>query len=437
MRRVLIVSPRFPPINAPDHQRVRASLGFYRDFGWDPLVLTVSPDAQEGYRDDDLAATLPPDVPIVQAGALPASLTRPLGLGDLAIRAFASLYRTGARIIASQRIDLVFFSTTAFAAMPLGRLWNWRYGVPYVLDMQDPWVSDYTPARAQSLKQRLAAGLHGRLEPFTMRRVDGIIAVSPHYIDTLCRRYPWIDRSACVTIPFGFVEHDFRAARRAPLPDFVRARSSGELRGVYVGAGGEGMRTAARILFRGVRRLAERGELPGLLLQFIGTDYAPPGRERQTIKPEADAEGVGGIVEESPRRVPYFTALRLLLDSDFLVVLGSSDGQYNPSKIATWLAAKRPLIAILHQDSPAVALLRAAGVRTLVTFGDEPDIGSCSDAAAAVLRDLLTHVRHEPSIEWAAVEPYGARELTRRQCGAFDAALQAPALARRTVPCSE
>jgi len=41
MKRVLIVSPNFPPINAPDMQRVRMSLPFYRDNGWEPVVLAV------------------------------------------------------------------------------------------------------------------------------------------------------------------------------------------------------------------------------------------------------------------------------------------------------------------------------------------------------------------------------------------------------------
>ena len=36
MRRVLLVSPHFPPTNAPDHQRVRMSLPFYREHGWAP-----------------------------------------------------------------------------------------------------------------------------------------------------------------------------------------------------------------------------------------------------------------------------------------------------------------------------------------------------------------------------------------------------------------
>jgi hypothetical protein len=35
MKRVLVVTPRFPPVNAPDHQRARLMLPFLREFGWE------------------------------------------------------------------------------------------------------------------------------------------------------------------------------------------------------------------------------------------------------------------------------------------------------------------------------------------------------------------------------------------------------------------
>ncbi len=44
MRRVLIVSPHFPPTNAPDHQRVRMSLPYFQENGWEPVVLAVTAD---------------------------------------------------------------------------------------------------------------------------------------------------------------------------------------------------------------------------------------------------------------------------------------------------------------------------------------------------------------------------------------------------------
>ena len=54
MKKLLIVSPHFPPINAPDMQRIRMSLPYYRKCGWDPVVLTVDDDLQDGVREPGL-----------------------------------------------------------------------------------------------------------------------------------------------------------------------------------------------------------------------------------------------------------------------------------------------------------------------------------------------------------------------------------------------
>src|ERR1700721_1071767 len=94
MREVLIVSPRFPPINAADVHRVRTSLAYYRRFGW------------------------------------------------LSYRSLLPLYRAGSRLFRERRYDVVFFSTTVFMSFVLGRLWKRRFGCKIVYDFQDPWYSD-------------------------------------------------------------------------------------------------------------------------------------------------------------------------------------------------------------------------------------------------------------------------------------------------------
>src|SRR5438477_7990842 len=96
MRQVLIVSPHFPPINAPDHQRVRMSLSHFKEFGWIPTVLAVSPGAvEDAMLDPLLEKTIPSDVEVIRVSAVPASLSRRVGLGSLAMRALPALWRAG------------------------------------------------------------------------------------------------------------------------------------------------------------------------------------------------------------------------------------------------------------------------------------------------------------------------------------------------------
>jgi hypothetical protein len=438
MKQLLIVAPHFPPVNAADMHRARVSLPYFREFGWQPHVLAVAAEHQgEMAQDERLLETLPADVPVTRTSAAPLWLTRTLGVGNVGLRALAPLHRAGARLIREARIDLAYFSTTVFASMALGPLWKRRYGVPFVLDMQDPWVSDYRPAggAAPRGKHALASRLHGWLEPFTMRSVDGLVAVSPAYVTTLRARYPQIAPELCATIPFGASAADFDVARRLPASEDRTAphRRKGELQAVSVGRGGDDLAPAATILFRAVAALRSSAPPRPVRFLFVGTDYAPAGQGRRSIAPVADRCGAGDLVTEIPERAPYFEALRRLIDADLLVVLGSADPQYSPSKVYPYLLARRPVVAILHEASPVVALLRRAGC-LVVTFGGVGDIDGAARTLAPALASLLARLPFEPEIDDAVLAPFGARELTRQQCALFDAVLERHA-ARRAVPC--
>jgi hypothetical protein len=144
-----------------------------------------------------------------------------------------------------------------------------------VIDLQDPWRSDYEGAgRRMNVKALLTRVMHGRLEPFAMRRVDGVIAVSAAYTAALRRRYPWIHEDMCVTIPFGASEADAVAARALSWKNEFFDASDGHVHAVAVGRGGRDMTTAASLLFRAVATVAGPPASSLLRLSFIGTDYA-------------------------------------------------------------------------------------------------------------------------------------------------------------------
>ncbi len=71
MKRVLLVSPHFPPVNAPDMQRVRLALPHLRGLGWEPTVLAVEPGLVEGGgREPRLEATYPADIRVIRSGGV-------------------------------------------------------------------------------------------------------------------------------------------------------------------------------------------------------------------------------------------------------------------------------------------------------------------------------------------------------------------------------
>jgi hypothetical protein len=437
MKRVLIVSPHFPPVNAPDMHRIRMSLPHFSDYGWTPLVLTVREEDQEAPIDPSLLALVPEEVPVTRTAALPLWLTGLAGVRNVGIRAFAHLYRAGARLIREHDVDLVYFSTTMFVTMALGRLWKQRFGVPYVIDMQDPWLSTYhddKPGSERPPKYAAARCLHAVLEPWTMREVGGLVSVSPAYVDTLRRRYPWIEADVCATIPFGVSARDFDAAESTAVPPESSA-AGGSLGGLYVGRAGSDMATALTILFRALRNgSASSAVLSRVALSFVGTDYAPAARAVKSVEPLAVREGVAAQVTEQTARIGYLDMLAALRSADFLVVIGSDDPQYSASKVYPYLMAGRPVVAIVHEQSPVADLIRRAAAGVVVTFSGRDDVEGPSRMLEASWPAMLERLPFVPDVDLAVLAPYGARELTRQQCRLFDAVLQ-PAQAAAVTPC--
>jgi hypothetical protein len=181
-----------------------------------------------------------------------------------------------------EKFDVAFFSTTQFDAFSLGPVWKARFGLPYVIDYQDPWVNEYydltgTPPPGGRLKFGFSQWRAKRREPAVLREASGVIAVSDAYGTTLARNYPWFDAGRVKLLPFGAAPQDFTAVQdyrpAEPLVDF----NDGCFHHVYAGRCGPDMSTSLSIVFRAFKRFlaARPAEAARVRFHFIGTDYAP------------------------------------------------------------------------------------------------------------------------------------------------------------------
>jgi hypothetical protein len=263
--------------------------------------------------------------------------------------------------------------------------------------------------------------MHRLLEHWSMPSADGLIAVSPAYIDSLAARYPALRRKPAMVLPFAAAPQDFEGLAQ-PRPNRFFDPADGKIQVIYTGRGGQDMWTALRLLFSALRiGLRESPDPFGRLrLHFIGTDYAPANAARKTIEPLAEQMGVSASVREHPQRVPYFTALQLLRDAHMLLLPGSDDPQYTPSKLYPYILARKPLLAVLHENSGACEALRSTNAGRLVTFGREP---TSAAGLYAAWRETLHHLTLAPPTNWQAFEKFTARDMTRRQCEFFDSVI--------------
>jgi hypothetical protein len=437
MRKVLIVSPRFPPTNAADLHRVRVSLAHYRRFGWEPTVLCVDPASSDCPVDPALGASLPDDIAITRVQAWSEKTCRYFGFGQLGYRSLLPLYRAGCELLARERHDVVFFSTTVFLSFALGPRWKRRFGCAIVYDFHDPWYSARTHTRdtvpGSWWKYRLDQGLARYLERFAMASADHIVSVSEGYVQSLSRRYAELDNSKFTVLPFAAADADYDFVRDHAIRQTVFRPDSRTVRWVYAGAVAPDMKPILEVLFQGLARLREDDPAfaARLRLHFVGTNYASAARTYKLVEPLARLHGVQDLVEEVSERLPFFQTMALYQASDAVLLVGSVHSDYTASKLLPCVLARKPVLALFHGHSLVSRIAKQFSNIFLATFEENPS-------------ERPFHVQVAKGIEWlrapkfdtAAISdqlrPWSAEELTRSQCAIFDrvAAPGAPSRAK-------
>ena len=230
MRRVLMVTPHFPPDSSAAAHRVRLLAPHLPGAGWTPTIVTVDPSAYEGRLDRDLEALVPSGLQIVRAPVWRSGMTRWVGLGDLGLRAFTGLRHACRQLLARERFDALFITIYPVYPALLGPALKAEFGVPFVLDYQDPWVNA-TPRKQRtefqsSFKYRINQRLARLLEPRVIAKSAGIVSVSPQYCAEVAERYPRAN-ARCVVLPFAPSGEDFAAAAELLLSKYPQYRAMG------------------------------------------------------------------------------------------------------------------------------------------------------------------------------------------------------------------
>ncbi|WP_238989292.1 glycosyltransferase [Mucilaginibacter terrigena] len=416
-RKVLIISLYFPPVNAADMQRVRMSLPYFANFGWDAEVVCVDEPYTDMVTDELLLQSVPGTIRIHRVKALSKKITAKFGLGNLALRSLWYYRKTVNKLLADSKFDLIYFSTTQFPVCILGSYWKKRFGIPYVIDMQDPWHSDYyqdKPKAQQPPKYWFSYRLNKYLEPLAIKQVDGLISVSESYITTLKERYPQIQNIPQATITFGAYQPDLTIAADN-AQNFTPLLDADYKNIVYVGRGGTDMHKAVGALFTAFKKCA--GTDPDLFntikFYFIGTSYAPLRQGIPTILPLAKQYGMESNVVEITDRISYYHTLLTLQQADALFIPGSDDPAYTASKIYPYLLSKKPLLAVFNAKSPALATLGEYGAKHVYTFNNVDEI-------TGFLNEVAKGVAIAENYNANAIERYSANNMARQQCLLFN-----------------
>lgn len=426
MKRVAIIAPDFTPSSLPPATRVRFFASHLPEFGWDPIVITTKPEFYEAPVDPENERLLPPALEVIRTDAFPAKWTRKIGIGDIGMRSLWHHWHALKRLCKQRKIDLVFIPVPPSVPMVLGRLAHIRFGIPYVIDYIDPWVTDYyrkLPKNQRPPKWVFADRLARILEPFALGRVAHITGVSKGTTDGVVSRYPWLSEADATEIPYGGEEAPLEYLKANPRANRFFDQHDGLLHVSYVGRGGPDMLPGLRGVFAAVQSGLKRSPqlFNRLRLHFVGTTYAVNAEGQYQVLPLAREMGLEHLVHEYPARVPYFEALQILSDSHSLVIVGSEEPHYTASKIFPYILSRKTMLAVFHEASSVVSILSETNAGEVVTFSQkEPVTQKAEEISMKMEKNLCLPSDYVAPTCWKAFEPYTTRATTSRLAQAFD-----------------
>ena len=428
LKHVAIVGADFVPSSLPPATRIRFFAKHLPDFGWEPIVLTTKPEYYDWSIDTENECLLPESLEVIRTKALASSWTHKVGVGDIGMRSLWHHWRILKQLCRQRRIDLILIPVPPYVPMILGRMAHERFGIPYVIDYIDPWVSEYywtVPRGQRPPKWPLAYALARLLEPYAVKKVGHITGVSKGTTDSVVRRYRRLKDADATEIPYGAETGDFHYLRRHPRKNVIFDSGDGALHLSSVGACIPAMYPAARALFQAIRLGIKRNPALFCRLQvhFVGTSYASKGGLPQALAAIAREASVEQQVSERRQRVSYLDSLQVMMDSHALILLGSKEPHYTASKVFPYILAKRPLLAIFHEASNVVTTLRQLGCGHVVTFGAQRSAADISEICNC-LEEILTSPRSQSQVmRQETAEAISTKGMAARLAKALDKAL--------------
>ena len=388
IRRVLLVTSSYAPTMIADMQRARQLAWQLPEAGWGVEILCPDIDYQPpSCNDADSAEFFSPAAKVHAVPQRAAAFFRFFGIGNIGLRALVPLYFAGRKLLAARRFDLVYFSTAQFPLFLLGVPWRRRFKIPYVVDLHDPIYSG-AAATPGGWKRRLSRFVSRFIERRAAATASGLIAVSPHYLVLMQSRYAdrrpqWLKPDRQAAIPFAVLPRDLDEAGAGSAGS---RGAGGARRIVYVGTGGAVMARSFRLLCQTLAELRRRHSplLENIRIELRGTSSAVASDMDAPLARISGEFDLADLVCEFPARVTYRRSLELLLQSDGALVLGVDDAGYMPSKLATYAYSGKPLLACLHRDGPAFAMLREEPALGHVLWFSPTQEMPLADAAAEV-----------------------------------------------------
>jgi hypothetical protein len=413
MKKILIISPHFPPSNLASVHRARLFAAHLPASDWQPVILMVDEKYYEEPLDNQLLQLLPEGLRVEKVKAF--RLTKPRLIGDIGLRAFFQLYRRAKEIIKKEKIDFLYIPIPPFYPALLGRWLHASTGIKYGIDYIDPWVHNFPGSNRRFSRHWWSRELAKLLEPVAIKKASLITGVAEGYYKGVRDRNPHLLKT-CVfgAMPYGGEQTDQEKIKELSIQPYLFRVKPGVLQLLYAGAMLPKAYAPLEAIFQSIGEHAEA--FRDIEFHFVGTGKTAGDAEGYNIRPMAEKYGLWQtVVFEYPRRIPYLDVLVHLEAADGVFILGSTEPHYTPSKVYQGVLSKKPILAVLNNKSTAVGIIRGSNAGLVLDFDGEEGIPLIRSSFAGVFGEFRKMVGDfDPSrVDMSVFNEFSAQNVTQ------------------------
>jgi glycosyltransferase involved in cell wall biosynthesis len=379
LQKVLVITYYWPPSGGAGVQRALKFVKYFREFGYEPVVLTVDP-AKASYPviDKTLMSEVSPDIRVITTdsfeplnilSAIMGKKNVPYGgfanankesktqkilrwvrgnffIPDARVGWVSHAVKAATKLIEAEGINYVFVSSPPHSSQLIGLQLKQRYPqLRWIADMRDPWTDIYY--YKDLLHTPTAAAKDAGYERKVLESADEIIVVSEAIKRTFAAKSAKINAGKVHVIPNGYDENDFAGEVKPEANAFVVS---------YVGTMADTYKPD--VFFKAFAEVVKKHPQQKVRFRFIGN--AP-----WTLKKLTEEYGIDSHCEWIGH-VNHDEAIHYMRTSDMLLlIIPDSKGAEGilTGKLFEYLGAERTILGIgpVNGDAAKIVLECNAG----------------------------------------------------------------------------
>lgn len=324
----------FSPTGYTGSFRATSFVKYLRNFGWEPIIVTVEQDKSFGYlySNDFYDPNYPQDLKIYRTKVL-----KKFFINEWGFRWLPYLIPKLIKVIKQEKPDLLFITCPPYYELLAGYLIKKWFGIPYILDYRDGWLIGWSYDDGH-FRPRLSIKGHVQdfvvpiyIQSLILKEAERAIFVSDLLRDRYISRFPNLPKNKFQTITNGFDPDDF-------IP--LEPKKNDKFTIVYTGRF-HNFRNASPFLmaFKGLSQQAELSNN----IQFIHVGPFDNNlmESVKQLKLESFVSFVG--------MVPHRKALSYIKGADLLLLINGLKESL-PGKLFDYLGSQKPILILGLSD---------------------------------------------------------------------------------------